>query len=122
MRHSFSNFQIDMVAAKTGLFDQDLKTSATFFKALGHPARLTILKYLGGMQMCMTGDICDELPLSRTTVMQHLKALKKAGLIQGTVEGTRVNYCLNPCAIKDLKKISNDLLLELNISENNTCH
>jgi len=110
-----------MVQSKTELFDQNLKTGALFFKALGHPARLAILRYLAGMKVCMTGDICEELPLSRTTVVQHLKELKKAGLIQGTVEGTRVNYCLNPCRIKELKKISDDLFSELNTNEKLIC-
>lgn len=104
-----------MVVAKTELFNQNLKTSATFFKALGHPARLTILKYLAGMQVCMTGDICEELPLSRTTVMQHLKALKKAGLIRGTVEGAKVNYCLNPSKIKELVQVGRVFFIDLKI-------
>ena len=110
-----------MVLAKTELFHQNLKTASILFRALGHPARLAILKYLAGMQACMTGDICEELPLSRTTVMQHLKALKKAGLIKGTVEGTKVNYCLNPCKMKELRKLSDDLFTELNTSEEHIC-
>jgi len=102
-----------MVVAKTELFSQNQKASAVFFKALGHPARLAILQYLAGMKVCMTGDICEELPLSRTTVNQHLKELKKAGLIQGTVEGTRVNYCLNPCKIKEFEEIASQFIVEI---------
>jgi len=110
-----------MVTAKTELFNETQKTAALLFKALGHPARLSILQYLAGMKVCMTGDICEELPLSRTTVNQHLKELKKAGLIQGTVKGTKVNYCLNPCKIEELIKISNDFFIELNAAGDHTC-
>jgi len=96
-----------MAYAKTDLFNNDLKAAATLFKALSHPARLAILQYLAETRVCITGDISDELPLSRTTVNQHLKELKNAGLIQGTVDGARVNYCLNPKMICELETIAN---------------
>ena len=95
-----------MVLAKTTLFDSDLQQAAQLYKALGHPARLQIMRYLAQIKSCITGDISEELPLSRTTVSQHLTELKKAGLIQGYVEGKRTNYCLNPEKVKELKKIS----------------
>ncbi|MDP1622368.1 MAG: metalloregulator ArsR/SmtB family transcription factor [Bacteroidales bacterium] len=91
-----------MAYAKTELFDPELNDTAVLFKALAHPARLAILKYLAEIKVCMTGDISDELPLSRTTINQHLKELKNAGLIQGTVDGVKVNYCLNPEKIGDV--------------------
>lgn len=84
-----------MVASKTELFDDGLVEQANLFKALAHPARLAILIYLAKTKTCISGDISDELPLSRTTVNQHLKELKAAGLIQGQVEGVKTNYCLN---------------------------
>ncbi|MEI6681546.1 MAG: metalloregulator ArsR/SmtB family transcription factor [Bacteroidota bacterium] len=96
-----------MAYAKTDLFNSDLKAAATLFKALSHPARLAILQYLAETRVCITGDISGELPLSRTTVNQHLKELKNAGLIQGTVDGARVNYCLNPKMISELESIAN---------------
>lgn len=98
---------------KVELFDPNLQTSAAIFKALGHPARLAILKYLSETKVCMSGDISKELPLSRTTVNQHLKELKNIGIIQGEVEGVKVNYCLNPDKIIEIKKIIDGFLGEI---------
>lgn len=91
-----------MVQAKTDLFDAELAQQANLFKALSHPARIRILQFLADCSCCITGDISEELPLGRTTVNQHLKELKAAGLIQGTVEGVRTNYCLDPEGIRRL--------------------
>ena len=110
-----------MAFSKTDLFDPKLNTTAVLFKALAHPARLAILRYLAGIKVCMTGDISDELPLSRTTVNQHLTELKKAGLIQGTVDGVRVNYCLNPEKIKDLENAANCFFKEIGIESEYKC-
>jgi len=110
-----------MAHAKTDLFDPKLKSSAVLFKALAHPARLAILRYLAEIKVCMTGDISDELPLSRTTVNQHLTELKKAGLIQGTVDGVKVNYCLNPAKIKDLEKMANCFFKDIDIDSEYNC-
>jgi DNA-binding transcriptional ArsR family regulator len=109
-----------MVQAKTALFDADLQQAAILYKALGHPARLQILRYLSETKVCITGDISDVLPLSRTTVNQHLSELKKAGLIQGHVSGKNTNYCLNPMKIKDLKRFNESFLKEIN-STNYEC-
>jgi DNA-binding transcriptional ArsR family regulator len=68
---------------------------AKYAKALGHPARVAILKLLVQKQTCICGDIVDELPLSQSTVSQHLKELKEAGLIKGEIDGVRVCYCIN---------------------------
>lgn len=97
-----------MVKAKSDLFESNLTESAAFFKALAHPARLQILQYLAASQSCITGDISDELPLSRTTVNQHIKELKEIGLIQGTIEGVRTKYCLNSDRIEELKHLFDD--------------
>lgn len=91
--------------SKGELFDQSLQETASLFKVLAHPARLAILKYLAETRICISGDISDELPLSRTTVNQHLKELKDAGLIQGEVEGVKVNYCLKSDRIKQAKRV-----------------
>jgi len=69
---------------------------ARYAKALSHPARVAILKLLIGKRSCVCGDIVDELPLSQSTVSQHLKELKEAGLIQGDIDGARVCYCIDP--------------------------
>ncbi|MFO8054172.1 MAG: metalloregulator ArsR/SmtB family transcription factor [Bacteroidales bacterium] len=102
-----------MAANKIELFEKELQVRASLFKALGHPARLAILKYLAGIKTCICGDISEELPLSRTTVNQHLKELKKAGLISGTVDGVKTNYCINPEKIKWLEKTLSSFLEEI---------
>jgi len=96
-------------------FDAEIKQRARLFKALAHPARITIMEYLAEIKTCITGDIAEELPLSRTTVNQHLKELKKAGLIKGTVEGVKTKYCLNDNAIHDLRLEINDFLKKMDI-------
>ena len=106
-----------MAYTKSELFSPELQSCSTLFKALGHPARLAILKYLAETKTCITGDIADEIPLGRTTVNQHLKELKDAGLIQGTTEGAKTCYCLNPENICGLKKIIDKFINEINISE-----
>ena len=80
---------------KEGKFDKELRELAAFSRVISHPARLAILKYLSESKVCVSGDISGYIPLSRTTVSQHLKELRTAGLIQGEIEGTRINYCLN---------------------------
>lgn len=109
-----------MVQAKTALFDADLQQAAILYKALGHPARLQILRYLSETKVCITGDISDVLPLSRTTVNQHLTELKKAGLIQGHVSGKSTNYCINPLKIKEFKRFSESFFNEID-SQNYEC-
>ena len=74
-------------------------------KALGHPARLAIVRYLAGKRgSCTCGDIVHQLPLAQSTVSQHLKILKDAGLILGEVEPPRVCYCLNEQALEALRR------------------
>ena len=102
-----------MATNKGDLFDKNLQERASLFKALAHPARLAILKYLAEIKTCICGDISDELPLSRTTVNQHLKELKKAGLISGTVAGVKTNYCINPQRVEWLGKTLSSFVEEL---------
>ena len=110
-----------MASAKTDLFDTKLNSAAVLFKALAHPARLAILQYLAETKVCITGDISSELPLSRTTVNQHLTELKNAGLIQGTVDGVKVNYCLNPKKVKELVTIANCFFKEIDLESEYEC-
>ncbi len=72
-------------------------------KALSHPARIKILKILTGMNVCMCGDIVEHLPLSQSTVSQHLKELKRVGLITGEIEGPKVCYCINYANLQKAK-------------------
>lgn len=78
---------------------------ATLAKALGHPARVKIVRILLRRSGCMCGDIVDELPLAQSTVSQHLKVLKEAGLIRGDVDGPRVCYCIEPHALRRLRAL-----------------
>lgn len=78
---------------------------AALAKALGHPARVKILRILARKNACICGDIVDELPLAQSTVSQHLKILKEAGLVRGDVDGPRVCYCIEPRALRRLKAL-----------------
>jgi len=89
-------------SASTGGQDQGL---ATLAKALGHPARVQIVRFLLAKDSCMCGDIVEHLPLAQSTVSQHLKILKESGLIRGTIDGPRVCYCVEPKALKRLKEL-----------------
>ncbi len=85
-------------------FDSGVRL-AKLCKALGHPARLAILRYLADRRgTCTCGEIVDQLPLAQSTVSQHLKVLKDAGLIVGEVEPPRVCYCLNEAALDAFKR------------------
>ncbi len=110
-----------MVASKTELFDEALQEKANLFKALAHPARLQILQFLAETKTCISGDISDELPLSRTTVNQHLKELKDTGLIRGHVEGVKMNYCLDGEKVKEMKNLFTSFLNEIQLPEDFTC-
>jgi len=83
---------------KTEEFSRDLVALADVAKVLGHPGRLEILRILAG-RACICGDIVDRMPLSQSTVSQHLKELKKVGLIRGEIEGPRICYCLDMEAV-----------------------
>ncbi len=78
---------------------------AELAKALGHPARVAILRQLGERGECMCGEIVSELPLAQATVSQHLKVLKDAGLVQGEIDGPRVCYCIHPETIREFQKL-----------------
>ncbi len=85
----------NMGATKSDEFSVRENRIARYAKALGHPARVAILRILASRQTCVCGDIVDELPLSQSTVSQHLKELKEAGLIKGEIEGAKVCYCID---------------------------
>lgn len=107
--------------AKNELFDESLQQAAVYFKALSHPARLAILNYLMETGTCINGDITEELPLSRTTVSQHLQELKDCNLIQGTVDGAKVNYCINAIGLEEIIKTLHDLILKLENAKSCKC-
>ncbi len=92
-----------MGITKTNLFDDKQNELANLFKALGHPARIAILQFLMTQNSCVCGSIVSELKLAQATISQHLKVLKEVGVIQGTIEGTSLCYCINPEKFKHLE-------------------
>lgn len=93
-----------MAITKAELFKKEQKRTAELAKALAHPARIAIMEILSDKNTCICGDISEELPLAQSTVSQHLKALKQAGLIRGEVEGVRTCYCIDEEGIAELKR------------------
>jgi DNA-binding transcriptional ArsR family regulator len=98
-----------MGATKSEEFTLKDNRIANYAKALAHPARIAILKLLIQKQACICGDIVEELPLSQSTVSQHLKELKQAGLIKGDIEGAKVCYCIDEKEWKVAKERINQL-------------
>lgn len=76
---------------------------------LAHPLRVRILQLLANRETCVCGEIVEQLPVAQSTVSQHLKILKEAGLVQGEVDGPRVCYCINPTALDELKELVSKL-------------
>lgn len=85
-----------MGVTKTELFTQRQNDLASLAKVLGHPARVAILDYLLMANQCINSDLVEELGLAQATISQHLRELKQAGILQGTIEGTSVCYCIEP--------------------------
>lgn len=108
-----------MGLTKTEEFTKTQNDLAALAKALGHPARIAIIQFLIKSKSCVCGDIVDELPLSQSTVSQHLKELKKIGLIKGEIEGPKVCYCIDEKTWGDAKKVLNELFESY--SEPNCC-
>jgi DNA-binding transcriptional ArsR family regulator len=100
-----------MGLSKTEEFTVRDNRLARYAKALGHPARVAILRVLAEKRACMCGDIVELLPIAQSTVSQHLKELKDAGLIQGDIDGPRVCYCINDKEWQRAKKTLNDFFV-----------
>lgn len=96
-------------------YDDDWVQMARFAKALGHPTRLLILKYLGNQSCCFTGDLVKRLPIAQSTVSQHLKELKEAGLIQGEVNPPKIKYCINQKNWEKAKLLFHDFFKQNNV-------
>jgi len=105
-----------MGATKTDLFTKQQNDLANMAKAIAHPARIAILQYLLKSNACVCGSLVEELGLAQPTISQHLKELKNAGLIQGTVEGTSVCYCINPKVWNEYKQVLSALFKEMEVS------
>ncbi len=110
-----------MGATKTEHFTDKQNSIATVAKALGHPARVAIIDYLLSVEACICGDIVNELPLAQATVSQHLKELKNAGLIKGSIEGNAVCYCIDEKAIAKLQTYFANISIKLAKKKNDCC-
>ncbi len=98
-----------MGLTRTELFTDQQNELAALAKALAHPARIAIIEYLLKSNTCINGDLVQELGLAQPTISQHLRELKSIGIIQGTIEGVSVCYCINPTRWIEIQKLFSDL-------------
>ena len=94
-----------MGVTQTHLFSEEQNELALMAKAIGHPARIAILQHLMKTKSCINGDLVLEIGLAQATISQHLRELKELGIIQGTIEGTKINYCIDPDKWNELKAL-----------------
>jgi DNA-binding transcriptional ArsR family regulator len=90
-------------------YTSEQQNIANYARVLSHPARIAIIQLLAEKKEIRTGNISDFLPLSRTTVSQHLKELKEIGIINGTIDGLKIHYCLNPIKLNEIRMLFNQL-------------
>jgi DNA-binding transcriptional ArsR family regulator len=102
-----------MAKAKTESFEPALVRTAVLAKALSHPVRIRILEILGSREGCICGGLVEQLPLAQSTISQHLRELRDAGLIQGDVDGPRTCYCLDCPAVIEAGAVFEDLFSRL---------
>ena len=110
-----------MGATKTEHFTDKQNGIAILAKALGHPARIAIIDYLLKVDTCICGAIVNELPLAQPTISQHLKELKNAGLIKGTIEGISVCYCIDEKALEKFQNYFKNISTKLEKKKSNCC-
>ena len=110
-----------MALTKAQLFNANQIKAAEFAKAIAHPARIAILEILSRTNACYCGDITEELPLAQSTISQHLKALKKAGIIKGEVEGVKTCYCFDEENLPEFKTIMESLIQTISIPNSKCC-
>lgn len=109
-----------MGITKSELFKKRQNKVASLAKAFNHPARVAILEYLLSNQTCICNDLVNELPLSQSTITQHLKELKQIGIIKGEVEGPKVNYCIDEKVWEETRDIFINMFSKY-IPKNNCC-
>lgn len=110
-----------MGITKTKHYTKSQNETAILLKAIAHPARVAIIEYLITTNTCICNDIVNHLPLSQATVSQHLRELKNADIIQGTIEGKAINYCINKKTIQKLEMYFKEIFNATAILENNCC-
>ncbi len=106
---------------KTEQYSEAQIELAAVLKVLGHPARVAIIQSIIKSKSCICGDLVTEIGLAQSTVSQHLKELKSVGLIQGTIEGTSMCYCINPARWRDVKQLILPLLEAPECTDANCC-
>lgn len=116
----YLRYIITMAINKKEIFNPHSQKLADYAKAISHPARIEILRILAQKNSCICGEIVLEIPLAQSTVSQHLKELKSAGLISGVIDGPRSCYCLNVEGIAEMSLLFGDLLSNIKI-ENIKC-
>ena len=99
----------NMGVTKSDLFTETQNKMARMARVLGHPARIAIIEYLLKANACVNGELVEELGLAQATISQHLRELKEIGIIQGSIEGSRVSYCINPATWKEIQNEFNSL-------------
>lgn len=102
-------------------FTEEQYQTSQVFKALAHPARVAIIEYLLSVDTCICGDIVDVLPLAQPTVSRHLKELKNAGLIKGTIEGNTICYCIDENMIGELINYFENISAKLDLKNQSCC-
>ncbi len=110
-----------MAITKAKLFNTSQKQTAELMKALSHPARVAIIEILADRNTCICGDITDQLPLAQSTVSQHLKALKSAGIIKGEIDGVRTCYCLNEEGVRQINELFIPLIKKITTATDENC-
>ncbi|MNE87780.1 HTH-type transcriptional repressor SmtB [compost metagenome] len=110
-----------MGVTKTDLFTPEQNEISSLLKAIAHPARIAILEYLIKVDTCICGDIVNELPLAQPTISQHLKELKNAGLIKGSVEGTAICYCVDKTAVSRIQSYFTGISIQIENKDNQCC-
>ncbi len=110
MSYVYDVKHFEMINNKADKFHKQQKELASICKVLSHPARIAIIQILAEKKEIKTGNISDNLPISRTTVSQHLKILKNAGIIKGTIDGLKIHYCLNFKKLYEIKERYNTFL------------
>lgn len=110
-----------MGITRSDLFSAEQNELARFAKVLSHPARIAILQHLAQLNTCINSDLVKELGLAQATISQHLRELKEVGLIQGTIEGTSVSYCIHAERWNEVKSLLNQLFDEYKPVEGNCC-
>jgi DNA-binding transcriptional ArsR family regulator len=110
-----------MGITKTGLFTKQQNDMANMAKTIAHPARIAILQHLVKTNACVCGGLVEELGLAQPTISQHLKELKNAGIIRGTVEGTSVCYCINPEVWQEFRQFFTGFFAEIKDCNTSCC-